>query len=108
MKINILGVEYKAKRGTNFGPRISPEDAACILRHAYKIGKSHLVSIRCKEYGQDDSESDEDAVEDGMASDPKAWAQVYFEDWWNGDEADYDDGGWADNCRTFEVEAGHE
>lgn len=99
MKINVLGVTYNATPGTAFGPRISPEDAACILRHANKIGKSHQVSVRCKEYGQDDEPVDQEDVEAGRAVDPKAWAAVYFED------MDEETGKFDPEHKTFELEA---
>lgn len=109
IKINVLGVEYAATRGTNFGPRISPEDAAAILRHANSIGKSHQVAIYCKEYGQPDEEADSDDVEDGTAVDPEAWAEVYYEDWHDGsDQHEAENGEWPDHCKTFEVETGAE
>ena len=102
MKINVLGVTYRACKGTTWGPRITPEDAACILRHAEKLGKSHTISIRCKEYGHtmgDDEPSIFDD-EDTPRVDPEAWAQVFWED--------YDDdcgGSWDPEHKTFELEA---
>lgn len=101
MKINVFGVTYTATKGTNWGPRISPADAACILRHAEKIGKSDEISIRCKEYGQDDNEPDAEDVEAGLAVDPEAWAAVYFEDLEAGED-------FAPDHKTFEIETGAE
>ena len=106
MKINVLGVEYNAEKGTNFGPRITPEDAACILRHAEKIGKSHTIAVRCKEYGHGmdgGDEPDPDDVADGQAVDPEAWAEVYYEDYDDDDMG----GSWPPDCETFEMESGY-
>lgn len=102
MKINVLGVDYEATEGTNFGPRISPEVAACILRHAEKIGKAHQIAIRCKEYGHGmdgGDEPDPEDVEAGTEVDPEAWAEVYFEDL-------NEDGEFDEEHKTFEVETG--
>lgn len=106
-KITIDGIPVNVidKKGTNFGPRITPEEAARLLRLGETLPDGLPFAIRCKEYGHGmdgGDEPDPEDVEEGTAVDPEAWAEVYYEDWFNGPP--HNDGNWPDDCKTFEIE----